>query len=104
MLYYIREIKRHDRNEFLENVTKSNDNYVSSSAALILAQLGEYKISFDVFLKQVDSSDSFIRIISIIGLAYINDEKSLNIIEVKLSDTNKKVKDVANEIFTKQKK
>jgi hypothetical protein len=100
MLYYIRKIKLDKSRDFLSNVAKLKDDFVSTSAALILAQLGERKVSFEKLSGQINNSERFIKIIAIIGLAYLHDEKSLELIKNKISDPDKKVKNIAYNIYS----
>jgi HEAT repeat protein len=77
----------------------NKDKYIAIDAAIILAQLGHSKEAFPFLEQSLYHDDKYIRMAALSGLAYIGDQKSLELIHLRINDPDNLVKERANSII-----
>ncbi len=87
----LRNINTPEAIELLIKNTANTNSYVACGAAICLAQAGYYDSAYPVLYKML-SIDSE-KVGALTGLAYIGDDRSINLIKSMLNDKDKRVRD-----------
>ena len=77
----------------------NNDKFVAIDAAIILAQLEHSEEAFPFLDQSLSHDDKYIRMAALRGLAYIGDQKSLELIKSRINDPNNLVRERVNSII-----
>jgi HEAT repeat protein len=77
----------------------NEDHFVAVDAAIMLAQIGQSAKAFPSLQQALNHADRYMRMAALLGLAYIGDSASLALIESKINDPDKLVRDRAVSIF-----
>ena len=83
----------------LETDLDNEDKYVAVDAAITLAQIGQSAKAFPFLQQALNHEDRYMRMAALRGLAYIGDSTSLELIESKINDPDKVVRNQAISIF-----
>ena len=79
-------------NKFRIDLSDSN-SYISVDAAIDLAQLGYFKEAYPILKSKLKDGDKYIRMAALRGLAYIGNDKSIELIKSMLNDNEYLVKE-----------
>ncbi len=88
----IKKLKRISKES---NASFENEAYYKACSSLALAQLGESKLSYSILSDLIKHKNKYIRVISLVGLAYINTNQSVELILELKDDSEKIVSDKA---------
>ncbi len=79
--------------EKLKTDLSDPNNFISVDAAIVLSELGYSEEAFPVLKSKLLNEDKFIRMAALRGLAYIGNDKSIELIRSMLNDSESLVKD-----------
>lgn len=95
----LRDIANEPAIALLQSAMNDKDPYVSVDAAIVLSQLKYYKEAFPVLKQKLKESDKYLRLAALRGLAYIGNDKSIDLIKNSKNDPDPLVQDRCNLIL-----
>lgn len=87
------DLATNDAVEKLKMDLSDSNSYVSVDAAIVLAELGYFKEAFPILKSKLSDTDKYIRMAALRGLAYIGNDKSIELIRSMLNDNENLVKE-----------